>query len=151
MGKPVTMSFYPDRGQVVSRQGTEEARMVAIVRLDGMNGRGDERIGEAGQMTVRCTVNRWGLVSVEAQESTAASTERDLFYAQLVIDRAQPSGVRVRRETYPPARPDGAVNLSAAQAEAIRATLGMAELLPHTPEDFATINAARAALGMPAL
>jgi hypothetical protein len=55
----------------------------------------------------------------------------------------------------PTARPfavqEGAIFLSAEQVQAIRATLGMAELLPHTPEDFAAINAARAALGMSAL
>lgn len=149
MSKAISMTLYPQDARPVSRAGKDDAVMVAIVRTDGMNGRGDEKIGEPGQIRVRCTVNRWGLVSVEASEAASASTDRDLFYAQVVLDGSHPSGVRVRRETYPPARPDGAVNLTAEQAEAIRAALALLDPwgIPGTG-NVEIANAARAALGM---
>ncbi len=123
MSKGITQIISPYSGPSVSRMAKDTGRVAIHARLTGTNGRGDEKIGEEGTISVYLEVNQYGLIALDVKEASHASADRDLFYAQVAIDRSEPSGVRVRRETVPPARPDGCLSLTAAQVEAIRAAL----------------------------
>lgn len=122
MSKAVTMYLRPVGGQQISRTSKDSARMAAYVELAGTTDR-PLTPETAGTLIVRCEVSKYGVISVDASEADASYQrhEASLFYAQLAIDRSAPSGVRIRRETEPPARPDGCLNLTADQVETIRA------------------------------
>lgn len=122
--KAITLSIRSDNGPSVSRERKDEGTAIILAELVTENRQG-VKLGESGQIFVRCTVNDHGLIAVCAQEASGASRERELFYAQVAIDSSEPSGVKVRQETYPPARPAGALNLTAAQVETLRHELAV--------------------------
>lgn len=110
-------------GQTVSRKHKDTARMIVLTDMRTHAATGEE-IGQPGTMRVEVEINTSGLVAVTAVDERKANTiARPLFYGVVAIGGPDRSGVRVRRETYPPARPDGAINLTAEQAQQIRAAL----------------------------
>jgi hypothetical protein len=110
-------------GQTVSRMHKDTARLAVLAEMRTEDYKG-EQVSQPGTLRVEVEVNTSGLVAVTATNADAPrTTARPLFYGQVAIGGDHDSGTVIRCETYPPARPDGAVNLSAAQAETIRAAL----------------------------